>query len=449
MSQQPGKPRASLHTLGCRLNQAETAVLGDVLRRHGYDIVPFGESTDLLVLNTCSVTENAEKDCRYAVRKTLRHSPEAFVAVTGCYAQTGREALRQVPGIDLLLGNQFKLDLPKYLPASDALRKLPAAEVHHTRTIHREDFTLPGAAYSDSTRALVKIQDGCDFMCSFCIIPFARGHERSRVLDDVLREAESLAARGYKELVLTGVNIGRYRYRDQGFIDLLRHLETVSGIARIRISSIEPTTVGRDLLDYMAASNKLCRYLHIPLQSGDDRVLEAMNRRYTVHDYTRLIETACRLMPDLGLGTDLMVGFPGETEEQFDHTVQAARDLPFAYCHVFSYSQRPGTAAARMRQLVPASTLRRRSRVLAALSRQKSLAEHERHIGRTMRVLFEKGTRDGLSMGLTDNFVRVAVPAGDELAGSMREVLITGATDGMAFGRLVHAFHPSTAVSVL
>ena len=449
MSQHSTKPRASLHTLGCRLNQAETAVLGDVLTRQGYDVVPFGQSTDLLVLNTCSVTENAEKDCRYAVRKTLRHSPHAFVAVTGCYAQTGREALRLMPGIDLLLGNQFKLDLPMYLPASGSLRKLPMAEVHHTRTIAREEFTLPGAAYSDSTRALLKIQDGCDFMCSFCIIPFARGHERSRIMDDVVREAELLAARGYKELVLTGVNIGRYHYRDRNIIHLLRRLEAIDGIARIRISSIEPTTVDRNLLEYMAGSTKLCRYLHIPLQSGDDRILDAMNRNYTIRDYTDLIETACGLMPDLGLGTDLMVGFPGETDEQFDRTVQTARELPFAYCHVFSYSRRPGTAAAKMRQSVPGSTIRRRSRALAELSRMKTLAQHERHIGRTMPVLFERGERDGFRLGLTENFMRVAVASQDDLAGALRDVTMTGATEGMALGRLVAASHHSSTVPLL
>jgi threonylcarbamoyladenosine tRNA methylthiotransferase MtaB len=436
MSNDAARPRASLHTLGCRLNQAETAVLGDLLSREGYALVPFGAATDLLVLNTCSVTDNAEKDCRYAVRKTLRHSPGAFVAVTGCYAQTGHERLRQIPGIDLLLGNQFKLELPKYLPAAESLRKLPAARVHHTRTIDREDFTLPGTAYSDSTRGLLKIQDGCDFMCSFCIIPFARGHERSRTADDVVREAESLAARGYKEVVLTGVNIGRYRYRGQDLIDLLRKLESVPGIARIRISSIEPTTVTRDLLEHMADSPKLCRYLHIPLQSGDDRILAAMNRKYTVADYCELIETAYRLMPDLGLGTDLMVGFPGEGDEQFANTVRLARELPFAYAHVFAYSRRPGTAAARMKYAVPGPVIRKRRRTLASLSQDKQRAFCERHIGRTIPVLFETGKRDGFAVGLTGNFMRVAVATDEDPAGTLHDVTITGVADGLAVGRL-------------
>ncbi|HEX2055861.1 MAG TPA: tRNA (N(6)-L-threonylcarbamoyladenosine(37)-C(2))-methylthiotransferase MtaB, partial [Nitrospiraceae bacterium] len=435
MSQQTARPRASLHTLGCRLNQAETAVIGDVLSRHGYDIVPFGEATDLLVLNTCSVTENAERDCRYAVRRTLRHSPEAFIAVIGCYAQTGHEELRRMPGIDLLLGNQYKLELPQYLPAGRRLRKLPLMDVHHTRTIDRRDFALPGTAYSDSTRALLKIQDGCDFMCSFCIIPFARGHERSRILDDVIREADSLAARGYKELVLTGVNIGRYRYREFGFVELLQRLESVPGIERIRISSIEPTTVTRELLDYMAVSEKVCRYLHLPLQSGDDRVLGAMNRKYTVRHYSELVETACRLLPDLGLGTDLMVGFPGEGDQEFDNTVRVARDLPFSYFHVFSYSRRPGTAAARMKESVPSSTIRQRSRTLADLSRAKHGAYARRYIGRTLRVLFEQGQRDGFSFGLTDNFLRVAVPALEQdPAGTIQDVTITGIAGGLVVG---------------
>ena len=256
-------PRASLHTLGCRLSQSETAMLGDSLTRQGYRLVEYGEETDLLVLNTCSVTENAEKDCRYAVRKTLRHSPHAFVAVTGCYAQTGAAQLQTVPGIDLIVGTQFKMNLPEYLPAPALLRKQPEPELRHSRTIDREDFVLPGTAYSDSTRALLKIQDGCDFMCSFCLIPFARGRERSRVADDVLREARELAIHGYRELVLTGVNIGQYSYQGMELVDLLQALEAIPEVVRIRISSIEPTTIPERLLQHMAASTKVCHYLQI------------------------------------------------------------------------------------------------------------------------------------------------------------------------------------------
>lgn len=449
MSEKSVKPRASLHTLGCRLNQVETSVLGNLLTQKGFEIVPFGESTDLFVLNTCSVTENAEKDCRYAVRKTLRRSPDAFVAVTGCYAQTGSEQLRRVPGIDMVLGNQFKMDLAAYLPTGDKLRKLRQPEVLHTRTIDRHDFTLPGTAYSDSTRALLKVQDGCDFMCSFCIIPFARGHERSRVLPDIVHEAESLAAQGHKEVVLTGVNIGRYAYEGSNLLDVIHRLDSISGVERIRLSSIEPTTLSEDILEYMATSQKLCRYLHVPLQSGDDRILAAMNRKYTIRQYEKLIEKALALVPDLGIGTDLMVGFPGEGEVEFENTRRFVNAMPFSYFHVFSYSLRPGTAATRMKHSVSAAMARRRSRTLAELSRNKSRTYYERHIGRTAKVLFEKGQRDGLRSGLTDTFMKVAVASDENLTGTLREVTIIGITDGLAYGRLTIPLTPAREVAVL
>ncbi len=449
MAEKSVKPRASLHTLGCRLNQVETSVLGNLLTQKGFEIVPFGESTDLFVLNTCSVTENAEKDCRYAVRKTLRRSPDAFVAVTGCYAQTGSEQLRRVPGIDMVLGNQFKMDLAAYLPTGDKLRKLRQPEVLHTRTIDRHDFTLPGTAYSDSTRALLKVQDGCDFMCSFCIIPFARGHERSRVAADIVHEAESLVAQGHKEVVLTGVNIGRYDYEGSNLLDVIRRLDSISGVERIRLSSIEPTTISEDILEYMATSHKVCRYLHVPLQSGDDRILAAMNRKYTIRQYEKLIKKAFALVPDLGLGTDLMVGFPGEGEEEFENTRRFVNAMPFSYFHVFSYSPRPGTAAVRTKYSVPAAMVRHRSRTLAELSRNKSMAYHERHIGRTVTVLFENGQRDGLRSGLTDTFMKVAVASDENLTGTLREVTIIGITDGLAYGRLVTSLTPAHEVAVL
>lgn len=442
-------PRASLHTLGCRLSQSETSMLGDRLKRQGYRLVEFGEETDLLVLNTCSVTENAEKDCRYAVRKTLRHSPHAFVAVTGCYAQTGAAQLQSVPGIDLIVGTQFKMNLPDYLPAPAKLRKQPEPELRHSRTIDREDFVLPGTAYSDSTRALLKIQDGCDFMCSFCLIPFARGRERSRMLDDVLREAQDLTAHGYRELVLTGVNIGQYVYKGLTLMDLLRELEAISDVTRIRISSIEPTTVPTALLEQMAASTKLCHYLHLPLQSGDDGILGAMNRRYAVRDYEALVEQALAIIPDLGLGTDLMVGFPGEDERAFANTVATAERTPFSYFHVFSYSSRPGTAAVRLEHQIPLPVIRQRSRQLASLSRTKTLGFYQAQIGRTVSVLFERGERDGFRTGTTANFTRVAVAADAATAGAIRNVTITGIMDGLAYGHPVAAVLPPSHRTLL
>ncbi|MCP9460445.1 MAG: tRNA (N(6)-L-threonylcarbamoyladenosine(37)-C(2))-methylthiotransferase MtaB [Nitrospira sp.] len=429
------RPRASLHTLGCRLNQAETALLADRLRQDGYQIVEYGQPTDLLVLNTCSVTGEAERACRYEIRKTLRHSPQAFVAVTGCYAQTGVEALRRMPGIDLIVGNQHKLSLPDHLPAPPALKKQPAPILLHTKTLTRDDFTMDGAGAFDSTRANLKIQDGCDFMCSFCLIPFARGRERSRRTDDAIREAEALVARGHRELVLTGVNIGRYDQEGRSLLDLIRRLERIEGLARIRISSIEPTTVPDELLEHMAASSKLCRHLHLPLQSGDDEVLRAMNRRYTVRDYAAFVTKAMRLMPDLGLGTDIMVGFPGERDAQFANTLAVVTDLPFAYLHVFPYSKRPGTAAARLPGTVPAAAIRSRSNALAELSRAKRMAFYQRHIGHTVEVLFESQDETGRWTGLTTNYVRVGVMTGGDLTNRLGPVVVEGTMDGLAVGR--------------
>ncbi|HEY6261616.1 MAG TPA: tRNA (N(6)-L-threonylcarbamoyladenosine(37)-C(2))-methylthiotransferase MtaB [Nitrospiraceae bacterium] len=441
--------RASLHTLGCRLNQAETAVLAARLRHDGYHIVEYGEPTDLLVVNTCSVTEDAERTCRYVIRKTLRHSPDAFVAVTGCYAQTGVQQLRTIPGIDLIVGNQFKWDLPSCLPAPHDLKKQPDTEVLHTRTIDREDFTLPTYGEPDSTRALVKIQDGCNVMCSFCLIPFARGHERSRLRDDVIREAEILVAGGYREIVLTGVNIGQYRQDGLNLVGLIAQLEAINGLDRIRISSIEPTTITMDLIDRMASSSKLCPYLHIPLQSGDDTILASMNRPYNIEKFVHLIHRAVAEIPNLGLGTDVMVGYPGETEKAFEHTLDIARELPFAYFHVFTYSPRPGTAATKVPNQVPVAVARERAKILADLSRLKRLAFAERYIGSTVSVLFESGSADGFRVGVTANFLKVSVPSALDLTNHLKEVRIIGASDRWAMGQLIAANQSNRMVAVL
>ena len=441
--------RASLHTLGCRLNQAETTVLAARLQRDGYRVVEFGEPTDLLVVNTCSVTEDAERTCRYVIRKTLKHSPGAFVAVTGCYAQTGVQELRTIPGIDLIVGNQFKLDLPSFLPAPQALKKQPDPEVLHTRTIDREDFTLPEYGEPDSTRALLKIQDGCNVMCSFCLIPFARGHERSRLQDDVTREAEALVARGYREIVLTGVNVGQYRQDELDLVGLIAQLEEIEGLDRIRVSSIEPTTITNALLDRMASSSKLCPYLHVPLQSGDDAILSSMNRPYNAKEFAHLIQRAIATIPHLGLGTDLMVGFPGETEGAFEHTLRIARELPFSYFHVFTYSQRPGTAAARLPDQVPIAVARKRAKILAQLSRLKRLAFAEQYIGSTVPVLFESGEMDGYRLGVTANFLKVAIPSNIDLTNHLKDVHVTGASDRWAVGQLTEEHQSTRRVPIL
>ena len=286
-------------------------------------------------------------------------------------------------------------------------------------------------------------------MCSFCLIPFARGHERSRLRDDVIREAEVLVAGGYREIVLTGVNIGQYRQGDIDLVGLIAQLEAVEGLERIRISSIEPTTITDALLDRMASSSKLCPYLHIPLQSGDDTILSSMNRPYNVQEFTRLIRRAVAAIPHLGLGTDLMVGFPGETEEAFKHTLGIARELPFSYFHIFAYSQRPGTAATKLPDQVPIALARERAKILAELSRLKRLAFGERYIGSTLSVLFESGVTDGVRLGMTANFLKVGVPASIDLTNLMKEVRIIGASDRWALGQLTTKPQPVRRVLVL
>ncbi|HSN03407.1 MAG TPA: tRNA (N(6)-L-threonylcarbamoyladenosine(37)-C(2))-methylthiotransferase MtaB [Nitrospira sp.] len=449
MMTRTSQPRASLHTLGCRLNQAETSMLGERLRRDGYRLVEFGQPTDLLVLNTCSVTEDAERTSRYVIRKTLKHSPHAFIAVTGCYAQTGPDGLKKQAGIDLIVGNQYKLDLPSYLPPSDRLQKRTTPEVHRTKAIARDDFELDLYAQPDSTRAPLKIQDGCSTMCSFCIIPFARGQERSRVLADLLREAEQLAAQGYREVMLTGVNIGQYRQDGADLCAVIRRLERIAGLERIRMSSIEPTTVTDELLDLMASSPKLCPYLHIPLQSGDDGILAAMNRSYSSGEYRDLIERASRKVPNLGLGTDIMVGFPGEDDEAFDRTLQMATDLPFAYFHVFPYSPRPGTAAVKLARPVDPALVKRRTAILMARSQAKRLAFHDRHIGRTVPVLFESGLQEGYCAGTTGNFLKVAVPSTTDMTNQMHQVTITAASERRAIGHITPHASRTAALPVL
>ncbi|GJL56076.1 MAG: tRNA (N(6)-L-threonylcarbamoyladenosine(37)-C(2))-methylthiotran sferase MtaB [Nitrospirales bacterium] len=418
------------------MNQAETAVLTDRFRCLGFQPVKFGEMTDVLVVNTCSVTEGAETDCRRVVRQVLRKSPNAFVAITGCYAQTGAEALESIGGIDLVLGTQYKMQLPNYLAALSSTDKRVQPELLHTRKIDHENFTIEGTGDYATTRANLKLQDGCQFMCSFCLIPFARGRERSRRADDAVREAYALAERGHRELVLTGVNLGQYRDAGVDLLTLLQRLESIPGIDRIRISSIEPTTIPDRLLDYMAASNKLCRFLHVPLQSGDDKILKAMNRRYTVREYAEFIEQANRKIPGLCIGTDVMVGFPGEGEQQFANTQSIINALPVSYLHVFSFSNRPGTAATKLPNPVPPHIIKQRSQELAKLSQRKRFAFYQQYVGQSVAVLFESRHAAGLWTGFTDQYIKVGVQSSDDLSNEIREVTISGVTDGLALAHL-------------
>ena len=450
-----GRPRAALESLGCRLNHAETELIRRRLERAGFRIVPWGEAAEVMVLNSCTVTAQADATSRQALRSARRAQPGARLAVVGCHAQLHAGALAEAGLADLIVGNGDKLSVVEHLlalPAREAagpgrgvaLRVgLPEFFPPHVAPPHvvpphvvlpalpRIPFALdfdPGALVSadSGTRAHLKIQDGCDFMCSFCIIPRARGRARPRALDNLLAEAEALAAQGVREIVLTGVNLGTYAAGAAGAansdetLDLravVDRLDRLPGLARIRIGSIEPTTVPEGLLERMAApDHKLVPFLHLPLQSGSDAVLAAMRRRYTAGEYAAFAERALARVPDLCLGADVMAGFPGEDDAAFAETVGLLERLACAYLHVFPYSERPGTPAARLPAAVPAALRQRRAAVLRALGDAKRLAFHRRFLGRSVAVLFEKPRRDGLAEGYTAHFVRVQAPADDAAA---------------------------------
>lgn len=429
-------PRAAFTSLGCRLNHTEAAAWAGQFADKGYTIVPWGEPAEVAVINTCSVTHRAEAHCRNIVRRALRDSPDAFVVVAGCYAQSDFEALSKIPGVDLIVGTEYKDTFADYL---DRPRKLPDPVVLHSARISREEFEVPSTGRYDSTRANLKVQDGCDFFCSFCIIPYTRGRERSRRYADLMREARELADGGYRELVLTGVNIGRYENRGKTLADVADGLEEVPGVDRIRITSIEPTTVEERLLRGMAGEGKLCRYLHLPVQSGDDGVLSGMGRRYTAEEYGEFAERAAASVPGLGLGTDVIVGFPGETDAAFARTRRVLAGLPFAYYHVFSYSPRAGTKAAQSPDRLPPEVIAERSRALREDSDRRRREFAASHLGRTVEVLFEQQDRSGRWTGLTDSYLRVGALSPEPLENQLRSVRIASVAPdppGLAIGNL-------------
>jgi threonylcarbamoyladenosine tRNA methylthiotransferase MtaB len=416
------RPRAALESLGCRLNHAETELIRQGLERAGYRIVPWGEPADVMVLNSCTVTAEADATSRQTLRRARRVNPGARLAVVGCHAQLHAEALAAEGLADVIVGNGDKLAVVEQLkqPVADAptgaAEGAPAAPRIVRAPLTRAPFTLdfdPAASRSadGGTRAHLKIQDGCDFMCTFCIIPKARGRARPRALDNLLAEARALAERGAREIVLTGVNLGTFAAEGCGLTEVVDRLDALPGLARVRISSIEPTTVDAGLLERMAdPGHALAPFLHLPLQSGSDAVLTAMRRRYSAAQYAAFAERALAAVPDLCLGADVMAGFPGEDDAAFAETFGLIERLPFAYLHVFGYSPRPGTPAARMAPL-PAPLRDRRVAALRALSEAKRLAFHRRFLGREVRVLFEKPRREDIAEGYTEHYVRVRAPA--------------------------------------
>lgn len=425
--------RVALHTLGCKLNFAETSTLGGQFLDRGYDVVPFSEPADVYVLNTCSVTERADRECRQLIRRALRRSPGAVVVVTGCYAQLAPEEIASIDGVDFVLGTKEKAALFTHLPA---LEKQPTPRLFVTDVGTHDDF---GAAMSgpatDRTRAFLKVQDGCDYTCSFCTIPLARGASRSQPIADSVAQARALVAHGYKEIVLTGVNVGDYgRKIGTTLLALLRELVTVPDLHRIRISSIEPNLLTDGILSFMADHPQVCRHFHIPLQSGSDSVLRRMRRRYTAAQYADRVLSVHERFPDAGIGVDVITGFPGETDEEFAATHRLLADLPVSYLHVFTYSERPNTPAATGGGQVHPNVRTARNEQLRILGQRKRSLFAARHAGRTVRVLAESTVEDGIRFGFTDAFLRVGVDAQLVEENALVDVRITGVTDDHCTG---------------
>jgi threonylcarbamoyladenosine tRNA methylthiotransferase MtaB len=419
------RKKVAFHTLGCKLNFAETSTISRSFPDERYEKVSANESADIYIINTCSVTDVADKKCRQSIKKFINRSPDAFIAVVGCYAQLNPQEISSIPGVDLVLGTNEKFDLPKYI---EGYEKGKQTEIH-TCSLQPTDRFSPSYSIGDRTRSFLKIQDGCDYGCSYCTIPMARGKSRNPAIRILSDEAKMIAGKGIKEIVLTGVNIGDFgKSTGESFISLIRELSTIDGIERIRLSSIEPNLIGDDLIEMVAENKKLLPHFHIPLQSGNNKILGLMRRRYSVEHFTDRIERIKSMIPLAGIGADVIVGFPGETEKDFETTFSFLDKLPITYLHVFSYSSRPGTTAESLPEVVPHSEKERRSRLIIKLSDDKNLVFSQMNFGKSAEVLFEMTKSEGMITGFTGNYLRVEFPWQSNLTGKIKKVTITGIT---------------------
>ncbi len=397
----------ALHTLGCKLNFSETSTIGNEFLRNGFKVVDFKETADVYVLNTCTVTQNAEKDCRQFVRRALKQNPEAYIIVTGCYAQLRPEEIADIKGVDVILGSNEKFKLFSLI---ENFQKRDLACIFVSPTEKLNDFGSAHSTDADSrTRAYLKIQDGCDYKCSFCTIPLARGLSRSMNPDDVVNQFKNLVDEGYKEIILTGVNVGDYgKSFSTDLYKLLLRLVKLDGDFRIRISSIEPNLLNDDIIELTASNDRMCKHFHIPLQSGSPDILKAMKRRYKAEDYSELINRCKDRIPDLGIGVDVIVGFPGETEEHFMETYNFLNELPVSYLHVFTYSERPETKAIELPGVIDIHDRKKRNNMLRILSEKKRHIFYKEMIGKNLDVLFEHENINGRMKGFSSNYIRVS-----------------------------------------
>ena len=403
----------ALHTLGCKLNFSETTALGRMLENDGFAKKDFDEVADVYVINTCSVTENADKECRQIVRKIQRKAPEALVVITGCYAQLKPKEIAAIPGVDLVLGAAEKFNIALHLKeiSKNDPTKICSCDVEDV------NIFVPSHSINERTRIFLKVQDGCDYNCSFCTIPMARGKSRSDEINNVIENVKAIAACGAKEIVLTGINLGDFgkgytggKKHGENFFDLIKELDALPGIERYRISSIEPNLLSNEIIEFVSNSKHFMPHFHIPLQSGSNNTLAAMRRRYKRELYAEKIRLIKLLMPHCCIGVDVIVGFPGETDEDFLETVTFLKELDISYLHVFTYSERDNTHALTIAPVVPIKIRNERNKILRNLSYEKMQAFTQKHIGQTRKVLFEHVNKNGMMEGYADNYIKVASP---------------------------------------
>jgi len=416
----------AFHTLGCKLNFAETSTIARQLIGAGYEKVDFDSPAQVYVINTCSVTDNADKECKFHVKRAVKANPEGLVVVLGCYAQLKPEEISAIEGVDLVLGAKEKFNLLNFL---DDLRKAEASAQVHSCEIEDADFFIGSYSIGDRTRAFLKVQDGCDYKCTYCTIPMARGISRSDTIENIVKNAKEIAGQNIKEIVLTGVNIGDYgkgefgnKKHEHTFLDLVKELNKVEGIERIRISSIEPNLLKDETIELVAKSQNFVPHFHIPLQSGSDEILKKMKRRYLTTLYTNRVKKIREMLPDACIGVDVIVGFPGETEEKFLETYKFLSELPISYLHVFTYSERDNTEAVEMEGVVPISERKKRNKMLRILSEKKKMAFYQSQIGKTLPVLWEHEEKNGMMFGFTDNYVRVQKPYDEKSVNKVERV---------------------------
>lgn len=425
----------ALHTLGCKLNFSETSTIGNEFLKNGFSIVDIKDKADVYVFNTCTVTENAEKECRQLVRRALRTNPNAYVIVTGCYAQLRPEEISLIDGVDAVLGSNEKLEIFSLL--KDFNKKGPSC-IYVSPNDDLNYFGQASSTDADSrTRAYFKIQDGCDYKCTFCTIPLARGKSRSMQPDLVVEEFTKLIKQGYKEVILTGVNVGDYgKNLDTSLYYLLKRLIDVEGDFRIRISSIEPNLLTDEIIKLASTSNKICKHFHIPLQSGSNTILKSMQRRYNAEHYMDVVLKLKKNIPDAGIGVDVIVGYPGETENEFIETYNFLKDLPISYLHVFTYSERPDTKAIMLNGSVNHIDRKRRNNMLRILSDKKRNKFYNEMIGKQLEVLFETEAENGMIKGFTSNYVRVQHSFDKNLINQISTVEIKGIGNQITYGEI-------------